>query len=186
MPESQKKCYGWRNKDGLNRDVWFLACAVNPGWTPNPVYGGNYSYPSDNGVNLAQNDYGGTPISITPLNSQSKIDAWLNGATAQGSCTCLVSSTFYCQGKRQAKVTISGKEYIFKETPIEVSCEGTILQVNNMVIAVTNCNSYKISCDDECPEGSHRCTHNKYPGYCCIPCKETGDRLKNMANKVGR
>ncbi|MDZ8085616.1 MAG: hypothetical protein RMY16_08470 [Nostoc sp. DedQUE12b] len=45
---------------------------------------------------------------------------------------------------------------------------------------------YEVSCDDDCPEGSHKCTHNKYPGYCCVPCKEMGDRLKNMANKVGR
>jgi hypothetical protein len=131
MPKSQKKCYGWRNKDGLNNDVWFLACAVNPGWTPNPVYGGNYSYPSDNGVNLAQNDYGGTPISITPLNSQSEIDAWLKGATAQGSCACLAPST-----------------------------------------------------DDDCPEGSHKCTHKKYPGYCCVPCKEVADRINSIAKKI--
>lgn len=41
-------------------------------------------------------------------------------------------------------------------------------------------------CLEVCPEGSHKCTHNKYPGYCCIPCKKTGDRLKNIANKVGR
>jgi hypothetical protein len=45
---------------------------------------------------------------------------------------------------------------------------------------------FNVTCDDDCPEGSHKCTHNKYPGYCCVPCKETGDRLKNMANKVGR
>lgn len=45
---------------------------------------------------------------------------------------------------------------------------------------------YEVSCGNECPEGSHKCTHKKYPGYCCIPCKETGDRLKNIANKVGR
>ena len=46
--------------------------------------------------------------------------------------------------------------------------------------------NYEVSCGDDCPEGSHKCTHNKYPGYCCVPCKETGTRLKNMANKVGR
>ena len=181
-----KKCYGWRNKDGLNNDVWFIACAVNPGWTPNPVYGGNYSYPSDNGVNLAGDDYGGTPISITPLNSQSEIDTWLNGATAQGSCnSCLIASTFYCQGKGEAKILVSGVEYIFDNTPIEVSCQGTNLVVNGRNITVESCNDYKVYCDDDCPEGSHKCTHKKYPGYCCVPCQKTGDRLKNIANKVG-
>ncbi|MCC5597969.1 hypothetical protein [Nostoc favosum] len=44
---------------------------------------------------------------------------------------------------------------------------------------------YKVACGD-CPDESHKCTHNKYPGYCCVPCKQTGDRLKNLANKVGR
>ncbi|HYX18769.1 MAG TPA: hypothetical protein VE944_31255 [Nostoc sp.] len=46
--------------------------------------------------------------------------------------------------------------------------------------------NFTVGCGDNCPEGSHKCTHNKYPGYCCVPCKEVGDRLKNMANKVGR
>jgi hypothetical protein len=45
---------------------------------------------------------------------------------------------------------------------------------------------YTVACDDDCPEGSYKCTHNKYPGYCCVPCKKVGDRLKNIANKVGR
>lgn len=52
-------------------------------------------------------------------------------------------------------------------------------------LAAKNCD-YEIICGDNCPQGSHKCTHNKYPGYCCVPCKETGDRLKNIANKVGR
>ncbi|PHJ62797.1 hypothetical protein VF14_24525 [Nostoc linckia z18] len=41
----------------------------------------------------------------------------------------------------------------------------------------------KVGCDG-CPEGSHKCTHNKYPGYCCVPCKEVGNRIKNIASKV--
>ncbi|MDQ3018249.1 MAG: porin [bacterium] len=46
------------------------------------------------------------------------------------------------------------------------------------------CN-YQVACEG-CPPGSNKCTHKGYPGYCCIPCKQTGDRLQNMANKVGR
>jgi hypothetical protein len=45
---------------------------------------------------------------------------------------------------------------------------------------------FHVTCDDDCPEGSHKCTHNKYPGYCCVPCKEVGDKLKNIATIVGR
>ena len=59
---------------------------------------------------------------------------------------------------------------------------------NNQIlfkIPVSECD-HQVSCDDDCPEGSHKCTHNKYPGYCCVSCKEVGDKLKNIANKVGR
>jgi hypothetical protein len=45
---------------------------------------------------------------------------------------------------------------------------------------------YEVVCGDDCPEGSHKCTHDKYPGYCCVPCKEVGEKLKNIASKVGR
>ncbi|MEH1971110.1 hypothetical protein [Nostoc sp.] len=45
---------------------------------------------------------------------------------------------------------------------------------------------YEVACGDNCPKGSHKCTHNKYPGYCCVPCKQVGDRLKNIASKVGK
>ncbi|BAY78362.1 hypothetical protein NIES25_48360 [Nostoc linckia NIES-25] len=43
-----------------------------------------------------------------------------------------------------------------------------------------------VTCDDDCPEGSYKCTHNKYPGYCCVPCKEVANRINNIAKKVGR
>jgi hypothetical protein len=45
--------------------------------------------------------------------------------------------------------------------------------------------SISVQCGN-CPEDMHECTHQAYPGYCCVPCKETGDKLKNIANKVGR
>jgi hypothetical protein len=48
---------------------------------------------------------------------------------------------------------------------------------------VSDC-EYAITCDDDCPQGSHKCTHNKYPGYCCVPCQEVGNRLKSIASKV--
>jgi len=50
-------------------------------------------------------------------------------------------------------------------------------------IAVSEC-SYSISCDDDCPPGFHKCTHKKYPGYCCVPCEEVGQRINNIANKI--
>ncbi|MHC5759739.1 MAG: hypothetical protein ACYTXR_18480, partial [Nostoc sp.] len=52
--------------------------------------------------------------------------------------------------------------------------------------AVTSPPIYEVACGENCPKGSHKCTHKAYPGYCCVPCKEVGDKLKNIANKVGR
>ena len=43
--------------------------------------------------------------------------------------------------------------------------------------------SYSVQCGS-CPEGSHECKHQAYPGYCCVPCKETGEKLKNIASSV--
>ncbi len=46
--------------------------------------------------------------------------------------------------------------------------------------------NFNVTCDEDCPEGSHKCTHNKYPGYCCVPCKKVANRINNIAKKVGR
>ncbi|MCC5599969.1 hypothetical protein [Nostoc favosum] len=184
-----QQCYGWKGKDGGGVDVWFLACASNPGWTPNPVYGNRYHFPSDNGINLAQYGFGATPGTITLLNEETLAD-WLDGASPQGSCdACLLIFKTYCENRNQAKIIISGQEYLFP-SPLKVAYKDKTLYIKNntgnMTIGVPDGNSFQVSCDEDCPEGSHKCTHNKYPGYCCVPCKEIGDRLKNLANKVGR
>ncbi|MFN6485444.1 MULTISPECIES: hypothetical protein [unclassified Nostoc] len=59
-------------------------------------------------------------------------------------------------------------------------------EIDNWLNGAAASGSGCTSCLGDCPEGSHKCTHNKYPGYCCVPCKETGERLQNIANKVGR
>jgi len=92
------QCYGWIGKDGNNKTVYFLSCVNGTaGWTPNPVYSGNYDFPSDNGTNLGSNNYGATPGSITALNSQAAITAWLGGNTYQGSgcASCLTTVNKY-------------------------------------------------------------------------------------------
>ena len=42
----------------------------------------------------------------------------------------------------------------------------------------------EVSCDDECPEGYIKCSSDKYPGYCCIPCKETASKIRAIGNKL--
>ncbi|MHC5717633.1 MAG: hypothetical protein ACYTX0_37395, partial [Nostoc sp.] len=170
----EKKCYGWKGTDGGGGIVLFLACAKTPGWTPNPEYGGRYFFPSDNGINLASGDYGALPISLTLLNGQAEIDIWSKGFAVVGSCNnCLDVFTTYCQGSKQAKVTVLNQEYIFQNAPIKVSCKGSTLIIEDNSgggtnVGVPNCNSYKVSCDDNCPEGYCKIDCEAYPGYCCL------------------
>jgi hypothetical protein len=43
---------------------------------------------------------------------------------------------------------------------------------------------YDVACDDDCPSGHIRCKTSTYPGYCCIPCKPTAEKINNLANKI--
>ena len=47
----------------------------------------------------------------------------------------------------------------------------------------TKC-SFEIACDDKCPPDHVRCEINAYPGYCCVPCKPTAEKINNLANKI--
>lgn len=74
------------------------------------------------------------------------------------------------------------------EKPLEDICQIKIKDASGELLFSESgkcpCN-YQVACK-ECPPGYIKCVHKRYPGYCCIPCKTTGDRLKNIANKVGR
>ncbi|MDZ8240145.1 MAG: hypothetical protein RMZ69_23850 [Nostoc sp. ChiQUE01a] len=60
-----------------------------------------------------------------------------------------------------------------------IDSTGAVIFDDNAV----DCN-WDVKCDEECPEGSHKCTHNKFPGYCCVSCQEVGNRLKNIAAQL--
>lgn len=48
----------------------------------------------------------------------------------------------------------------------------------------TPCPEVEINCDDECPEGQLKCSSNKFPGYCCLPCKETANKIRELGAKL--
>lgn len=43
---------------------------------------------------------------------------------------------------------------------------------------------YEVACDNECPPGYCKCITQKYPGYCCLPCKEVAVRINNLAARL--
>jgi hypothetical protein len=43
---------------------------------------------------------------------------------------------------------------------------------------------YKVSCDDECPEGFCRCEIPEYPGYCCLDCAATSGNIRAITNDL--
>jgi hypothetical protein len=40
-----------------------------------------------------------------------------------------------------------------------------------------SCPTYKIFCDEDCPEGQCKCHSDDYPGYCCNDCSATAARI---------
>lgn len=42
----------------------------------------------------------------------------------------------------------------------------------------------QILCGEECPPGHHKCKHNGYPGYCCLPCASIAAKINALANRV--
>lgn len=47
-----------------------------------------------------------------------------------------------------------------------------------------DCNiSVEVQCGN-CPENSIECKTSNYPGYCCIPCVPTANKIDNLSNSV--
>ncbi|BAY10637.1 hypothetical protein [Calothrix sp. NIES-2098] len=44
---------------------------------------------------------------------------------------------------------------------------------------------YRVACSD-CPPGTCRCDCDNYPGYCCLPCNEIGQKIAVITEAVRR
>jgi hypothetical protein len=62
---------------------------------------------------------------------------------------------------------------------IKISHEGTLLYSDRSANPIT----YDVICGN-CPPGQHECKTNKYPGYCCISCQKTSQRIDNLRGKL--
>lgn len=43
--------------------------------------------------------------------------------------------------------------------------------------------TYTVDCGN-CPDGYLKLKTDSYPGYCCLPCKQTAQQIQNIANKI--
>lgn len=43
---------------------------------------------------------------------------------------------------------------------------------------------FNVVCDRDCPPGHLKCNSNKYPGYCCLPCKDTASKIRALGAKL--
>ncbi|QSJ18747.1 hypothetical protein JYQ62_08300 [Nostoc sp. UHCC 0702] len=55
---------------------------------------------------------------------------------------------------------------------------------NNFTDNIDCPGNYKVSCDDDCPDGYMRCECPGYPGYCCIPCHEIRNEIASITAAV--
>jgi hypothetical protein len=106
-----------------------------------------------------------------------------------GSCCDPPISKIYCQGNKQAKVSVLNQEFIFERTPIKTYCKGTTLKIEDnsngiKVINIPNCNSFTVSCGDDCPEGFCKCEIPEYPGYCCLDCSQIAKNIRDITNDL--
>jgi len=44
--------------------------------------------------------------------------------------------------------------------------------------------SFNVACDEDCPPGYCKCITTKYPGYCCISCKEIAQKINSLAARI--
>lgn len=43
---------------------------------------------------------------------------------------------------------------------------------------------FDVVCEKGCPKGQIKCSSDKYPGYCCLPCKPTANKIRALGNKL--
>jgi hypothetical protein len=141
----------------------------------NAISEGNYTY----------NLY--APISGIKIVGGQNIQIYSRGSTAFGSCNLPSWYTIASTGGNWKYI----EARITNIEPIQINnlpntkgvritdSTGAIIFDDNTI----DCD-WDVKCEEGCPEGTHKCTHNKFPGYCCVSCQEVGDRLKNIASQL--
>ena len=95
-----------------------------------------------------------------------------NGRSVEGTVTNLHPVECY------AKVGIDWRYEI--GCKIKISSRGKILYEDEGDCPLR----FEVVCDEDCPKGYLKCASNKYPGYCCLPCKPTANKIRALGNKL--
>ncbi|MBH8575457.1 hypothetical protein I8752_21080 [Nostocaceae cyanobacterium CENA369] len=100
----------------------------------------------------------------------------------------------YCEQGQTAIKIFNGTEQVFyscflpgslQAVPLASKCKLNVTHNEKVIFTIEgDCPiRYKVACGD-CPEGYCKCKQNKYPGYCCLPCGETKEKINNLTSKV--
>ncbi|MFN6499784.1 MAG: hypothetical protein RMX65_022715 [Nostoc sp. DedQUE01] len=166
-------CKSANNPDCTPVKISYYAKEINS--NTNAISEGNYTY----------NLY--APISGIRIVGEQNIQIYSRGSTAFGICNPSGWYTIASTGGNWKYIEAT----ITNITPIQTNnlpnTKGVRI-IDNTGAVIFDDNTidcdWDVKCNQDCPEGSHKCTHNKFPGYCCVSCQEVGDRLKNIASQL--
>ncbi len=80
-------------------------------------------------------------------------------------------------------VAVSGLNNCGDPKPI---CTIKVLHKNQVIFTDSgDCPiSFKVTCGENCPDGTIKCFKSGYPGFCCVPCGEIKTGIKAITNHV--
>ncbi|MCF4968707.1 hypothetical protein [Nostoc sp. CMAA1605] len=122
---------------------------------------------------------------IDPVSGQPQIQFWSCGSTdwdnRQSDGTY---SVWYSYGSPVANIDKSRgcpPPIPPQDFSIKILYEGNVIFRDRSDTEIT----YEVDCGN-CPTGHIECKTPEYPGFCCIPCKETAAAINNLATQANR
>lgn len=122
--------------------------------------------------------------------SESKLDPYGLVPIFDGQCW---NGAYNCRGRFQS-ASINIVNYVDEPSILNGNCSNCLNMLYTIIINdatgiiyqkdFSASPKYKVNCDDECPPDHCKCPTIKYPGYCCLPCKEIAARINNLAARI--
>lgn len=101
----------------------------------------------------------------------------------EGSNSLLFRCTNYANNSTDPQVNPAGLYFqLFSLDGCRIIITDQQGEIFNKVF--NQCPKYEVFCDDNCPEGYLKCKSDKYPGYCCLSCQETANKIRALGTKL--